>query len=88
MPHSHLATATASEVLDREFLALRGKILEVAAALDRIARASGSAADDPRTAQIRKSLEVLAQAGAGRAHDVQMVFSLPYDPQWRSKEGL
>src|SRR5438105_3688541 len=33
---------TAPEVLNREFLEIRSKILELAAALDRIARADGS----------------------------------------------
>jgi hypothetical protein len=89
MPRALLATAaTAREVLDREFLALRGKILEVAAALDRIDRAAGSAADDPRMEQLQKTLETLCTQGARRAHDVQMILSLPYDPQWRTKEGL
>ncbi len=72
------------DVLNREFLPLRGKLIEVAAALDRIGRAGG-VCDDPRVDQIRRSLEMLAQPreNADRAERVQMIFSLPYDPQWR-----
>ncbi len=79
---------TASEVLQREFLPLRGKLIEVAAALDRLARAEGALADDPRMAQVRRSLEILAGAaeGADRAEQVQMAFSLPYDPHWREEK--
>jgi len=75
----------AVEILDREFLPLRGRLLEVGAALDRIARAGG-VCDDPRVDQIRRSLELLSQARdtADRAEQVQMIFSLPYDPNWRT----
>ena len=52
--------AKAKEVFEREFLSLRGKLIEVAAALDRVARAEGSVDDDPRMEQVRRSLELLA----------------------------
>jgi hypothetical protein len=79
------AATQASDVFEREFLPLRGKLLEVAAALDRIARAEGPL-DDPRREQVRRSLEVLCceEAATDRAEQVQMIFSLPYDPQWRT----
>lgn len=75
---------TALAVLNREFLTVRSKLVDVAAALDRIGRAGG-ACDDPRVDQIRRSLELLAQPRetADRAEQVQMIFSLPYDPNWR-----
>ncbi len=74
-------------VLDREFLALRGKILEVAAALDRIARAGEMPGPDPRAEQLHRSVELLTDPPSrdGRAEAVQMEFSLPYDPQWQTK---
>ncbi|MCR4415404.1 MAG: hypothetical protein NUV77_23585 [Thermoguttaceae bacterium] len=76
----------ATEVFEREFLSLRGKLLEVAAALDRIARAEGSVAADPRMAQVRQSLEFLAGADGrqDRVERIQLIFSLPYDPNWRN----
>jgi hypothetical protein len=82
-------TPNAPSVLDREFLTLRGRIIEVAAVLDRIARAAGSVADDPRSDQIRQSLALLAdrQPVTDRAERVQLIFSLPYDPGWRDKRG-
>lgn len=79
---------TALEVLDRLFLEIRHKILDVAADLDRIARAEGDAAvaEDPRMKQLHEALEVLLdQSGNDRAERVQMVFSLPYDPLWREE---
>ena len=51
--------STAS-VLDREFLGIRCRLIELAAALDRIDRAADAVADDARRLQIRRSLEILA----------------------------
>lgn len=73
-------------VLEREFLGLRGRLLEVAATLDRIERASQSAAGDPRWTQLQEGLDAIRSPShaAQRAQQFQMIFSLPYDPQWRS----
>ena len=79
MPH----TATAAQILDREFLTIRGKLLEVAAALDRIERGRGSAAGDPRLGKILETLPVLGKPGADRAEQLQLLFSMPYDSDWR-----
>jgi hypothetical protein len=61
--------------LDREFLGIRCRLIELAAAFDRIERTGNSAADDPRMAQIHRSLELLAGNAPTRAEQVQMVFS-------------
>jgi hypothetical protein len=72
------------EVLNRDFLETRGRILEVAAALDRIDRAPvrGGTVPDRRLAQLRQALEALLEPGPGRAETVQQIFSLEYDPGW------
>ncbi len=71
--------APVAKSLDREFLGIRCRLIELAATLDRIGRAGDSATDDPRLAQIRRSLELLAGDAPDRAERVQMVFSLPYE---------
>ena len=76
-------TASASEILDREFLSLRAKVLDVAAALDRLDRAEGSVEEEDRLRKIRQGLEMLLKEKSHRAEQVQMLFSLPYDPQWQ-----
>jgi hypothetical protein len=80
-------SAKASEVFEREFLPLRGKLIEVAAALDRLARAEGALDDDPRMKQVRRTLEFLSNVvqGSDRAELVQMIFSLPYLAEWREE---
>lgn len=82
-----MASATQpAEVLEREFLVLRGRLLDVAATLDRLDRAGGPPPEDPRTDQLRRSLEILASPGprTDRAEQIQLIFSLPYNPHWRT----
>ncbi len=87
-----LPTRAADAVLDRDFLELRGKILEVAATLDRLDRAPGHHVQgrppDRRLAQLHQALEALLEPGPGRAETVQHIFSLDYDPAWRERFGL
>ena len=81
----------APEVLDREFLEIRAKLLQIAAALDRIGRADGSTEGDQRLRQIEQALDVVASSQPDRAQRLQMIFSLTYDEDWRetffSSEG-
>ncbi len=70
---------SASSALDNEFLGIRCRLIDLAAALDRIDRADGALTDDPRMAQIRRSLEILADEAPGRSQRVQIEFSLPDD---------
>lgn len=74
---------TAPEVLAREFLEVRCKILELAAAFDRLDRAEGNVGEDPRLTRVREALEVLCEEKNDRAEQVQMVFSRPYDDDWQ-----
>ena len=76
--------ATAADLLDREFLTLRSKLIDLAAALDRLDRAEGSVAEDARLTKIRLGLEVLLSEEGNRAEQLQMLFSLSDDPQWRA----
>src|SRR5687767_7386192 len=74
---------TANEVIDRYFLEVRAKLLEVAATLDRIERAADpeQVADD-RLAKVRRALTILAQTGTDRAEQIQLLFSRDYDAGW------
>ncbi len=74
----------ARRVLDLYFLEARCKILDLAAILDRLARAPGveQLATDPRLLQLRRALEVLAADRPDKAEHIQMIFSLDYDPDW------
>ena len=78
----------AREVLDREFLVIRSRLIDLAAALDRIERADGSVAGDARLEAVRQSLNVLLGDGDSRAEQLQMIFSLPYEEDWQRQYGL
>lgn len=79
---------TAPQILNREFLEVRAKILELAAALDRLERSEGSVSDDPRMRRIREGLKTLLADQPDRAEQVQLLFSREYDDQWRDKFGI
>jgi hypothetical protein len=84
-----LSKRGATVVLDHDFLETRSRILEIAAALDRIDRAPAKLGEPPdrRLAQLRQAIECLLEPGPGRAETVQRLFSLEYDPNWQGKNG-
>ena len=73
---------SASKVLDREFLELRAKILELGASLDRMDRGDGSVNEDPRMDLLAKGIEILQSSDANRAEKIQLLFSLDYHTDW------
>ena len=77
------SSLSAPEVLNREFLEVRCKILELAAALDRLDRADGSVNEDPRMSLLQEGIETLRDRSEGRAERVQMLFSREYEQDWR-----
>lgn len=81
-------SANRSDIFNREFLEIRGRILELAAALDRIDRAEGSVDRDPRWAQLQQALSLVAASGPDRAERIQLVFSQPYVENWRQEFQL
>ena len=77
-------TLTAAEVLEREFLNIRAKILEVGALLDRLDRAEGELSD-PRRERIDRAIAVLQQSESTRAEQIQLIFSLPFADDWQQQ---
>jgi hypothetical protein len=66
---------TRQQVLDLHFLDARGKLIELAAFLDRVDRASGEA--DFRLAALRRAIEELALDRPERARNVLLALSDP-----------
>ncbi len=79
-------TTNATQVLDREFLEVRCRIIDIAAAMDRIDRAEPHTgqSEDPRMAQLRQAIALLIDGTPNRAERAQLNFSDEYDPNWRS----
>jgi len=76
---------SAPEILNREFLEIRCKVLELAAAFDRLERSEGSVSTDPRLTRLREALKTILEQPSDRAEQVQMIFSREYDDQWQGK---
>ena len=77
------------EVLDREYLEIRGKILELSASLDLLERAEGCVNEDNRMSLIRQGLQILLQdANESKASQIQMLFSRVFEDNWREKFNL
>ena len=76
----------ADQVLERHFLGIRCGLLDLAAALDRIERSDAfeTAKSDPRLAQIRQAIDLLAGDGDDRAEKIQLLFSDEYQSGWNS----
>lgn len=75
---------SAPDILAREFLELRAKVLELAASLDRLDRAAGDVGDDPRLAKLHQGIEILLSGDSERAERVQLLFSRSYADDWRA----
>ncbi len=81
-------TRTKQAVLDADFLALRAKILEIAAGLDRIDRAAGDVSRDARRERLDEAIRLLLTDEPDRAEQVQLLFSREYDAAWRDQFGV
>jgi hypothetical protein len=88
-PNAMLSKRESTAVLDRDFLDTRSRILEIAAALDRLDRAPRELPEstDRRLDQLRQAIKALLDSGPGRAEVIQRIFSLEYDPHWQGKNG-
>jgi len=80
------ATHTARQTLDGCFLDMRSRVLDLAASLDRIDRGAdaGAVREDDRLKRLGQALGVLVDGSPDRAARVQLLFSLPYDSNWRA----
>ena len=81
-------TMKAEEILDDEFLTIRAKLLDVAAALDRIERGEGEVVDASRMQLISEAIEIVGSATPHRAERIQLLFSREYDQAWKANFNL
>ncbi len=81
---------TAEQILQQEFLIARSKILELAAILDRLERASGDVSTHPQMTLLHRGLEILTSepSQASRAEKMQLLFSREYKADWRKSMGV
>lgn len=80
----------ADQILDETFLEVRAKLLEIAATLDRIDRASdeGQPLTDrsvPQREQLDEAIRICLSEGPDRAERLQKLFSREYQADWRAQ---
>ena len=78
----------ANQILDREFLEIRSRILDVASSLDRIQRADGDVSSDPRMRKLTEALQIVLMQDPHRAEKIQLLFSREYDEHWKDEFSL
>lgn len=81
---------SATEILDDSFLAVRAKLLEIAATLDRVDRAAEDQAPlaseaKPRREKLDEAIRLLLSEGPDRAERLQRLFSREYQNDWRAQ---
>jgi hypothetical protein len=75
----------AGAVFEQELLPIRAKLLEIAAALDRIDRSDGTISSDRRRTQVQAAIQVLLRPEDDRAEQIQLIFSRPYEDDWQKQ---
>ena len=79
-----MAERSATQIVADEFMIARAKILELAATLDRIERASGSVDDSKNMQLLVQGLHIFIDDQVEKAKRVQVLMSRDYDPNWQN----
>lgn len=74
---------SSADILDREFLQMRARLLELAACFDRLQRSEGDVSTDPRYQKLLTGLEILRSQGDDQASQIQLLFSRAYEENWQ-----
>ena len=79
-----MAERSAAQIVADEFMIARAKIVELAATLDRIERASGSVDDSRNMQLLAQGMHILIDDQIEKAKRVQLLMSRDYDPNWQN----
>lgn len=83
-----VAERSAEQIVSDEFMIARAKILELAATLDRIERATGDV-DGSRPMQLLvQGMNILCDDEVEKVKRVQLLMSRQYEPQWQSHMAM
>ena len=79
-----MAERSAPQIVADEFMIARAKIVELAATLDRIERASGNVDDSKNMQLLVQGMHILIDDQVEKAKRVQLLMSRDYDPNWQN----
>ena len=79
---------SAEQIVADDFMIARARIVELAATLDRIERATGNVEDSKNMQLLMQGMQVLCDDEVEKAKRVQLLMSRQYDPQWQSQMSI
>ena len=83
-----IAERTAQQIVAEDFMIARARIVELAATLDRIERASGDVDDSRNMQLLMQGMNILCDDEFEKAKRVQLLMSRHYDPQWQTQMAI
>ena len=82
------AERTAQQIVAEDFMIARARIVELAATLDRIERATGDVDDSKNMQLLMQGMHILCDDEVEKAKRVQLLMSRQYDPQWQAQMSI
>ena len=82
------AERSAQQIVAEDFMIARAKIVELAATLDRIERATGNVDDSKNMQLLMQGMHILCDDEVEKAKRVQLLMSRQYDPQWQTQMSI
>ena len=82
------AERSAQQIVAEDFMIARARIVELAATLDRIERATGDVDDSKNMQLLMQGMHILCDDEVEKAKRVQLLMSRQYDPQWQTQMSI
>lgn len=83
-----IAERSAEQIVAEEFMMARARILELAATLDRIKRASGDVEGSKNMRLLVQGIHILCDDELEKSKRVQLLMSRQYDSQWQAQMSI
>ena len=83
-----LVERSAEQIVADDFMIARARIVELAATLDRIERATGDVEDSTNMQLLIQGMHILCDDEVEKAKRVQLLMSRQYDPKWQSQMSI
>ena len=83
-----LVERSAEQIVADDFMIARARIVELAATLDRIERATGDVDDSKNMQLLIQGMHILCDDEVEKAKRVQLLMSRIYDPHWQSQMAI
>lgn len=83
-----LVERSAVQIVADDFMIARARIVELAATLDRIERATGDVEDSTNMQLLIQGMHILCDDEVEKAKRVQLLMSRQYDPKWQAQMSI